>query len=110
MLSAFDEPQNLVGSLTRPKGMHRPRRTRIAQPVKVGPGAPAFHRLWVRSGKGKRVERFSHRDSYAYQLDALVAAVLCGEPVNTTREDAVENMTVIDAIYHAAGLPLRKPS
>ena len=51
------------------------------------------------------MERFSHRDSYAYQLDALVAAVLCGEPVNTTREDAVENMTVIDAIYHAAGPP-----
>jgi predicted dehydrogenase len=69
-----------------------------------------FHRLTVRSSDGKRVERFSRRASYAYQLDAFAAAVLRGETVKTTPEDAVENMTVIDAIYHAAGLPLRKPS
>jgi hypothetical protein len=25
-------------------------------------------------------------------------------------EDAIENMTVIDAIYRAAGLPLREPA
>jgi predicted dehydrogenase len=69
-----------------------------------------FHRLSVRSADGKRVERFSRRASYAYQLDAFAAAVLRGEPVKTTPEDAVENMTVIDAIYRAAGLPLREPS
>jgi predicted dehydrogenase len=69
-----------------------------------------FHRLTVRSAKGKRVERFSHRASYAYQLDAFAAAVLRGQAVKTTPEDAVENMTVIDAIYRAAGLPLRNPS
>jgi predicted dehydrogenase len=69
-----------------------------------------FHRLSVRSTNGKRVERFSRRASYAYQLDAFAAAVLRGEPVKTTPQDAVENMTVIDAIYRAAGLPLREPS
>src|SRR6201998_2978351 len=69
-----------------------------------------FHRLTVRSADGKRVERFSRRPSYAYQLDAFAAAVLRGEPVKTTPEDAVENMTVIDAIYRAADLPLREPS
>ena len=69
-----------------------------------------FHRLSVRSPDGRRVERFSHRPSYAYQLDAFAAAVLRGEPVKTTPEDAIENMTVIDAIYRAAGLPLREPS
>jgi predicted dehydrogenase len=69
-----------------------------------------FHRLSVRSADGKRVERFARRASYAYQLDAFAAAVLRGEPVKTTPEDAVENMTVIDAIYRAAGLPLRQPS
>jgi predicted dehydrogenase len=69
-----------------------------------------FHRLVIRSADGKRVERFSHRASYAYQLDAFAAAVLRGEPVKTTPEDAVANMTVIDAIYRAAGLPLRNPS
>jgi predicted dehydrogenase len=69
-----------------------------------------FHRVSIRSADGKRVERFSHRASYAYQLDAFAAAVLRGEAVKTTPEDAVENMTVIDAIYRAAGLPLRNPS
>jgi predicted dehydrogenase len=70
----------------------------------------AFHRLAVRSADGKRVERFSRRASYAYQLDAFANAVLRGETVKTTPEDAVENMTVIDAIYSTAGLPLREPS
>jgi predicted dehydrogenase len=69
-----------------------------------------FHRLSVRSSDGRRVERFPRRPSYAYQLDAFAAAVLRGEPTKTTPEDAVENMTVIDAIYRAAGLPLRQPS
>ena len=32
------------------------------------------------------------------------------KPVKTTPQDAIENMTVIDAIYRAAGLPLREPS
>ena len=75
------------------------------------PVTPHFvHRLAVRSADGSHVERFSRRPSYAYQLDAFVAAVLRGEPVKTTPEDAVQNMTVIDAIYRAAGLPLRQPS
>ncbi|HTY30470.1 Gfo/Idh/MocA family oxidoreductase [Mycobacterium sp.] len=68
------------------------------------------NRLSVRSPDGKRVERFSRRTSYAYQLDAFAAAVLRGEPFETTPEDAIENMTVIDAIYTAAGLPLREPT
>ncbi|MBY0289335.1 MAG: Gfo/Idh/MocA family oxidoreductase [Mycobacteriaceae bacterium] len=77
----------------------------------LNPVMPQFcHRLSVRSADGKRVERFSRRASYAYQLDAFAAAVLRGEPVTTTPDDAVENMTVIDAIYRAAGLPLREPS
>jgi predicted dehydrogenase len=75
------------------------------------PVMPTFyHRLAVRSGGRKRVEHFGHRPSYAYQLDAFAGAVLRGEPVRTTPQGAVENMTVIDAIYRAAGLPLREPS
>ena len=69
-----------------------------------------FHRLAVRSAAGKRAERFSRRPSYGYQLDAFAGAVLRGEPVKTSPADSVENMTVIDAIYTAAGLPLREPS
>jgi predicted dehydrogenase len=56
------------------------------------------------------VERFPARSSFAYQLDAFAAAVLRGEPVKTTPEDAVQNMSVIDAIYRAAGLSLREPA
>lgn len=70
----------------------------------------AFHRLTVRSRDGRRTERFERRASYAYQLDAFAAAVLRGEPVKTSARDAVDNMTVIDAIYRAAGLPLRYPT
>lgn len=70
----------------------------------------AFHRLTVKSADGKRVERFSRRPSYAYQLDAFAAAVLRGQPTKTTPEGAVENMSVIDAIYRAAGLPIREPA
>jgi predicted dehydrogenase len=69
-----------------------------------------FHRLSIRSAAGKRVERFPRRASYAYQLDAFAGAVLRGEPVKTTPEDAIVNMTVVDAIYRAAGMPLREPS
>jgi predicted dehydrogenase len=77
----------------------------------LSPAAPhLFPRLSVRSANGKRVERFPRRATYAYQLDAFAAAVLHGAPVRTTPEDAVENMTVIDAIYRAAGLPVRVPS
>jgi predicted dehydrogenase len=75
----------------------------------VNPMAP-FRRLAVRSMRGNRVERFPARSSYAYQLDAFAGAVLRGEPVKTPPEDAVENMTVIDAIYRAAGMPLREPT
>lgn len=77
----------------------------------LNPLMPQYlHRLRVHSQHGKRVERFTHRASYAFQLDAFADAVLRGAPVRTTPQDAIENMTVIDAIYQAAGLPVRRPS
>ncbi|WP_349268841.1 oxidoreductase [Mycolicibacterium parafortuitum] len=69
-----------------------------------------FHRFSVRVDGRRRVERFPRRASYAFQLDAFAGAVLRGEPVRTTPEDAIETMTVVDAIYRAAGLPIRRPS
>ena len=69
-----------------------------------------FHRLSVRSRGSRQVERFPRRTSYAYQLDAFAAALLRGEPVKTTPQDAVENLAVIDGIYRAAGLPIRQPA
>ena len=77
----------------------------------LSPAAPhLFHRLSVRSADSKRVERFPGRSSFEYQLEAFAAAVLRGEPVKTTPQDAIENHTVIDAIYRAAGLSLREPA
>lgn len=45
------------------------------------------------------------RETYDYQLDALVQAVVGGTPVPTESGDLVANMAAIDAIYHAAGWP-----
>ena len=70
-------------------------------------GPQFFHRLVVRVGGAKRVERLSRRPTYEFQLEAFCDAVLRGGPVLTPPEDAIANMRVIDAIYAAAGLPLR---
>ncbi|MEV0763416.1 Gfo/Idh/MocA family oxidoreductase [Nocardia sp. NPDC050435] len=69
-----------------------------------------FHRFTVRDAEGRHTERFLRRSTYAFQLDAFAAAVLHGEPVETGPADSVATMTVIDAIYAAAGLPARVPA
>jgi len=67
----------------------------------------AFSLLTVRSGASTRWERIRGEATYTYQLRAFAGAVLRGEPVITTPEDAVANMRQIDDVYRAAGLPLR---
>ncbi|WP_285745358.1 Gfo/Idh/MocA family oxidoreductase [Lentzea sp. NBRC 105346] len=75
------------------------------------PLGPQFvHRLSLRLKDSRTSETFGKRPTYAYQLDAFTEAVLHGKPFPTTAEDAVKNMAVIDAIYEAAGLPVRQPS
>jgi len=77
----------------------------------LNPVAPqAFHRLSLRANGNSRVERLSKRPSYSYQLDAFTSAVLHGTPFPTTPEDAVANMTLVDDVYRAAGLPIRQPT
>ncbi|GAB0105023.1 Gfo/Idh/MocA family oxidoreductase [Nocardia sp. JMUB6875] len=68
------------------------------------------HAMLLRTESGRSLRTFSRRASYDYQLDAFAGAVLRGEPILTTADDAVSNMSVIDDIYQAAGLPLRQPS
>jgi predicted dehydrogenase len=71
-------------------------------------GSPQpYNRLTVTADGYTRRERVSGESSYTYQLRAFAAAVLHGEPVLTTPEDAEANMTVIDSVYQAAGLPVR---
>ncbi|MFD7654101.1 Gfo/Idh/MocA family protein [Actinosynnema sp. NPDC059797] len=77
----------------------------------INPFSPqAGHRLTVKLKGQRRVERFDRRPSYEYQLEAFANAVLRGEPFPTTADDAVATLRVIDDIYRAAGLPVRRPS
>ncbi len=75
-------------------------------------GPQMGYRMTLRTGGTKqriRVEG-AKRATYAYQLDAFAAAVRGGAPVLTPPADAIANMTVIDAVYRAAGLAIREPS
>jgi predicted dehydrogenase len=77
----------------------------------LNPVAPQhYHRLVVRTPAGKRIEHLAGPSTYQYQLEHFAAAVLAGGPVITTTADAVANMAVVDAVYTAAGLPVREPS
>jgi predicted dehydrogenase len=76
----------------------------------LAPQAPSL--LMVRTtgtgaARGTRWEWIRGDTTYTYQLRAFADAVLHGEPVITTAEDAVANMRLIDHVYRAAGLPLR---
>jgi predicted dehydrogenase len=66
-----------------------------------------YNRLTVSANGYTRRERIRGEATYTYQLRAFAAAVLRGEPVITTPDDAVATMTLIDDVYRAAGLPPR---
>jgi predicted dehydrogenase len=66
-----------------------------------------YHRLVTTVDGRRRRERVGGEATYTYQLRAFQAAV-AGEPTNLTPPaDSIATMTVIDAAYAAAGLPLR---
>jgi len=74
----------------------------------LNPVAPQFfHRFRVRTREGWRSERARGESTYAAQLRAFARAVREGAPVPTDGADGVANMQVIDALYRAAGLPVR---
>jgi predicted dehydrogenase len=70
-------------------------------------GPQFFHRFAVLTDGKRRRERFPRKATYTYQLEAFTDAVLRGTPVLTPPADSVQNMRVIDAVYRAAGLPIR---
>jgi predicted dehydrogenase len=77
----------------------------------INPVAPQlWHRLTIRTKSGKRTENLGSRPTYLYQLEAFLDACLRGAPVLTSIEDGILNMQVIDDIYRAAGLPVRRPT
>jgi predicted dehydrogenase len=59
------------------------------------------------NGDGALREQVDRTPSYTYQLEAFLGAVRDGAPVPTDGADAVATLTVIDALYAAAGLRRR---
>jgi predicted dehydrogenase len=77
------------------------------------PTGPQFgYRMTVRRAGAKERIRVdgAKTASYTYQLRAFLAAVRDGVPPLTPPADSVRNMEVIDAIYRASGLGVRRPS
>jgi predicted dehydrogenase len=69
------------------------------------------HRITVRSGRARRKERVPREpSSYSAQLSAFSGAILRGEAYPTGVDDAIANMSVIDACYSAAGMSPRQPA
>ncbi|MFJ9665070.1 Gfo/Idh/MocA family protein [Streptomyces sp. NPDC101219] len=64
-------------------------------------------RVVVRTGGESRTEHLGTRSSYAYQLAAFAGAVRRGDRLPLDADDAVATMTLVDACYRAAGLPVR---
>ncbi|HLS75780.1 MAG TPA: Gfo/Idh/MocA family oxidoreductase [Nocardia sp.] len=81
-------------------------RMRIVNPLLPHQG----HLLSVRTDTRRFRRRFTRRTSYDFQLDAFTDAVLRGAPVPTGPDDSVATMSVVDAVYAAAGLPPRVPA
>ena len=75
----------------------------------VNPLAPqAGNRITGRLADGTEIdESLDTGISYVYQLESFVRVVAGSEPATGGR-DAVGNMAAIDAIYMAAGLPVRQ--
>jgi predicted dehydrogenase len=74
----------------------------------INPTVPQlYHRLSVKGAGGSRVEHLTRRATYDYQLEAFCATALRGAPTLTPPSDSVDNMTVIDSVYEAAGMRRR---
>ena len=69
-----------------------------------------FGRLTVKVDGKTRREPLPKSSTYAAQLTAFRDAIVDGAEFPTTAQDAVANMTVIDAIYRAAGEEPLRPS
>lgn len=64
-------------------------------------------RVIVRGPDGERTEHLSTRSTYLHQLEAVRAHLRDGAPFPAGADDAVRTAELIDAVYAAAGLPVR---
>jgi predicted dehydrogenase len=74
----------------------------------LNPLAPQYYHSLkiIRPGRTTR-ERVPGDATYTHQLRAFAEHVRGGTPMSSDARDAIANMRVIDAIYRAAGLPVR---
>jgi predicted dehydrogenase len=74
----------------------------------INPLAPHNgHELRVTIGGTERSEKVEGFTTYRHQLIAFVDAVRTGKKLPTMGADSIHNMRLIDAVYRAAGLPVR---
>jgi predicted dehydrogenase len=74
----------------------------------LNPLAPHFYHKLAIVRPGRRVrERIAGQATYTHQLRAFLDHVRGGARMSSDARDGVRNMSVIDAIYRAAGLPVR---
>ena len=72
---------------------------------------PSFDdRIDVKVGEATRTEELGKRTSYTYQLEAFADYVRNDVPIHSDADDALVQAEFIDAVYTAAGLPLRPTS
>jgi len=69
-----------------------------------------FHWMTLRTSKNSWCGRIPGDNVYVLQLRAFASAIHSGTPLNTTADDAVNTMRVIDAVYEKAGLRWRGES
>ncbi|MGD9573695.1 MAG: Gfo/Idh/MocA family protein [Thermoleophilia bacterium] len=67
-------------------------------------------RITVTTPDGARDEHVGTRSTYLYQLEAFRAHLRVGAPYPLDVDDAVANAELVDAVYTAAGFPLRPRS
>lgn len=74
----------------------------------INPLAPQNgNELTIRTEAGETSVEFDAGDTYTHMLRAFCDHVVHGTPFPTQGADSINNMAAIDAIYTAAGLPIR---
>jgi predicted dehydrogenase len=63
--------------------------------------------VWETAAGGTRTEDLGKTPTFDYQLRAFAEHLRGGMPMPTGADNAIATMTLIDAIYRAAGLPRR---
>lgn len=69
-----------------------------------------YHSLKIEDADGKEMQKVPGEATYTHQLRAFADWVQNGNPMITDAADGVKNMAVIDAVYQAAGYPVRQPA